>query len=146
MTVFGLFFVWSSLIVVSAVTTKEDEKQMATQLNSGMLSSEHESRGLTVNDLELKDGLTKSAAEMHVFPITNTTIYFQFLLMLSAIYYSMLLTNWGAPVYRNLNSAFLFNSEDESYWCQIIAMWISIASYLYSLIAPILMPQRYEFA
>lgn len=30
MTVFGLFFVWSSLIVVSAVTTKEDDKQMAT--------------------------------------------------------------------------------------------------------------------
>ena len=49
---------------------------MATQLNSAMLSSEHESRGISVNDLELNNGDIKSAAQMHVFPITKTTIYF----------------------------------------------------------------------
>jgi hypothetical protein len=65
--------------------------------------------------------------------------------MLSAVYYAMLLTNWGTPVYKNLNNAFFFNTNEESYWCQVIAMWISIATYLYSLVAPLVMPSRYEF-
>ncbi len=75
MTVIGLFFVFASLLVVSAVTTKEDEKQMATELNSAMLSSET-SQVNAINDVELNSGKTKTAAEMHVFPITPTTMYF----------------------------------------------------------------------
>ena len=75
MTVIGLFFVFASLLVVSAVTTKEDDKQMATELNSAMLSSET-SQISSINDVELNSGKTKTASEMHVFPITPTTIYF----------------------------------------------------------------------
>jgi hypothetical protein len=75
MTVIGLFFVFSSLLVVAAVTTKEDDKQMATELNSAMLSNEREA-GVSVNDVELRNGRTKTSFEMHVFPITHTTIYF----------------------------------------------------------------------
>jgi hypothetical protein len=90
---------------------------MATELNSAMLSAERDSHGITINDIEEKNGGRKTAEQMHVYPITHTTIYFQFLLMLSAVYYSMLLTNWGSPVYRNINDAFFFNSDNESYWC-----------------------------
>lgn len=76
MTVLGLFFVFSSLLTVAAITKKEgDDKQMATELNSAMLSAELSDRN-TINDVELNDGAVKTAAEMHVFPVTATTIYF----------------------------------------------------------------------
>ena len=84
--------------------------------------------------------IKKTSEQMHVYPLTNTTIYFQFLLLLSSVYYAMLLTNWGTPVYRRANSGFFFNSDNESYWCQIIAMIISIVTYLYSLLAPVFLP------
>ena len=48
---------------------------MATELNSAMLSSETNQVN-SINDVELNSGKTKTAAEMHVFPITPTTIYF----------------------------------------------------------------------
>lgn len=53
---------------------------------------------------------------MHVYPITNTTIYFQALLVCAAIYYSMLLTNWGTPVYK-ADGATFFTPNNTSYWC-----------------------------
>lgn len=98
MMCFGLAFTFLSLFVISAITKKDDEENLTTQMNKAMLEDEADG-GEVVNDIE-EHGVVKSAKEMHVFPITNTTIYFQALLIGSAIYYSMLLTNWGSPVYN----------------------------------------------
>lgn len=115
MMVLGLIFTFSSLFVISAVTKKDDESNLTTAMNQAMMEDEKD-QGAVVNDIE-ENGVKKTAEEMHVFPITNTTIYFQLLLMCAAIYYSMLLTNWGAPVYLNDNSTYFFTPNNTSYWC-----------------------------
>lgn len=60
----------------------------------------------------------------------------------AAIYYAMLLTNWGSPVYLTQN-AYFFSPNNTSYWCQLTAMWVSMAIYLFSLLAPVLFPDRH---
>ena len=52
---------------------------------------------------------------MHVFPISKSTILFQALLCLAAIYYSMLLTNWGNPTLLD-DTAVFFNKSGQSFW------------------------------
>lgn len=142
MMVMGLIFTFVSLLTISGKTRKVDESGLATTLNSQMIEDEGDS-GERCSDYVDEGGKTKSAQEMHVFPITTATICFQALLTCAAIYYAMLLTNWGMPVYLNSNSASFFSdSNSTSYWCQLSAMWISMAIYLFSCLAPLLFPDR----
>lgn len=116
MMVIGLMFVFASLLVVASITKHEDEAQMATEMNSAIITQETDD-GVKVNDIEDQHG-KKTAEEMHVFPITTQTIFFQILMTLSAIYYAMLLTNWGSPDYSSINNAFsFFVTNKASYWC-----------------------------
>jgi len=63
-----------------------------------------------VADLEEEDEngtavVKKTAKEMHVFPITRATILFQVIMVLVSIYWAMLLTNWGSPIYSAKNES-----------------------------------------
>lgn len=74
MMVIGLMFVFASLLVVASITKHEDEVQMATEMNSAIITEEKDD-GEKVNDVE-EGQVKKTAEEMHVFPITRQTIYF----------------------------------------------------------------------
>jgi hypothetical protein len=77
-------------------------------------------------------------------PITNATIIFQFLLILAAVYYAMLLTNWGQPSLFEDSTFDFFSKSAYSYWIQLSAQWVSMLLYLYSMVAPLLCPDRYK--
>ena len=78
-------------------------------VNSALLENERDD-GAVVQDIET-NGVKKTAEEMHVFPITTATILFQALLVLSAIYFAMLLTNWGSPTYNVGGATVFFTSK-----------------------------------
>lgn len=78
---------------------------------------------------------------MITFPISNATIHFQMSMILSACYMSMLCTNWGnVSVFDNTVN--FFSNGNGSFWFKIVAEWFSIVIYLFSLIAPMLFPNR----
>jgi len=78
-----------------------------------------------------------------VFAISNATIYFQLLMMVSAMYMAMLCTNWGkTEVFNNGGRANFFEPNMTSYWLKIIAQWVTMSMYLLSLLMPILFPDR----
>ena len=104
----GLFFTFASLLVISSTKKKEEEHNVAVAVNSALLENSIDN-GLVVADIKDR-GVKNIAKEMHVFPITTATIHFQGLLVLSAIYFAMLLTNWGAPTYGS-GSASFFTSK-----------------------------------
>jgi hypothetical protein len=138
--VVGLFFTILSLTIISASTKKEGEGNIATAVNSAMIENE-EDTGERVDDIENKDGEKVSAEEAHTFPVTTQTIFFQLLLVLASVYYCMLLTNWGNPTVFDDTTTF-FESNSSSFWIKIVAEWISIAIYLFSLLAPLIFPNR----
>ena len=65
--------------------------------------------------IDNENGTRQNAEDMHVFPISKSTILFQALLCLAAIYYSMLLTNWGNPTLLD-DTAVFFNKSGQSFW------------------------------
>lgn len=79
--------------------------------------------------------------DLHSFPISGATILFQALLTLAAIYYSMLLTNWGNPTIFNNTSTF-YSSNNTSFWIKLVAQWLSTGIYLFSMFAPMIFPDR----
>ena len=53
-------------------------------------------------DIDTGDGKDKA----HVFPISSATILFQALMVLSSVYFAMLMTNWGDPFVLNSSDSF----------------------------------------
>jgi hypothetical protein len=79
--------------------------------------------------------------EEHVFEISNATIIFQFSLIFSAIYLSMLCTNWGnISIFDNTTD--FFQGSQSAFWLKMVAQWFTIAIFLFSLVGPMLFPGR----
>jgi serine incorporator 1/3 len=72
---------------------------------------------------------------------TNQYIDFHLVMMVSSIYISMLLTNWGSPTIDS-KSIDAFRPSSTSYWIQIIGSWIGSLLYIWTLVAPRILPNR----
>ena len=84
-------------MVISSTTKKSDKSNLTTKLNDPLMESEEDNHERLESVDNKINGETVDQDEMHSFPITSATIFFQLLLILAAVYYSMLLTNWGNP-------------------------------------------------
>jgi len=69
--------------------------------------------------------------------ISPEEIIFQLLMVFAAVYYAMLLTNWGQPEILDEYQEYLAESN-ASYWVNLSAMWVSMAIYIFSLLGPLL--------
>ena len=73
-----------------------------------------------------------STDEAPRFYVSSESIIFQVCCTLAAIYYAMLLTNWGSPSSFS-ETAFMFGSSSEmAYWVQQVAQWITIILFIIS--------------
>jgi hypothetical protein len=147
----GIFFTFVSLFTISSMSKPDEAKAesgeaVAQTANNHLLQDDGEPAQPVAAVEKEEKGETKTldAKEQHVWPVTSATIYFQLLLMLAAIYYAMLLTNWGAPTSDSV-TAFYFSPEsgsNASYWIQLIASWVALFVYILSLILPVICKNR----
>ena len=83
-----------ALMVISGSTKSEDEEKLTSNMGAHIVEKEED-----LDDRPRQSNYGKSsehdAEENHVFAISTATIFFQALLMLSAVYYAMVCTNWG---------------------------------------------------
>ena len=82
-----------------------------------------------------------SKKEVDIYRETNVFIYFHIVMILSTFFISMLFTNWGAP---NLNQqiVYSYNTNELSYWLQIISSWTLSGIYIWTLVAPKILTNR----
>ena len=74
----------------------------------------------------------------YVFPVSRETILFQLTMMLAAMYYAMLCTNWANPGLYTDGDA----TSALTFWLKTVALWLSLAIYLFSMVAPLIFPDR----
>merc|ERR1719263_555291 len=141
-----MIFTVVSLFVISASTKKNDENTVTAEAGGHLLEKEDDLENRP-DDAHKKDGQT--VEDTHTFEISSATITFQFLLILASMYYAVLCTNWGdlqlysgdatndknAPVATG-------DGSDTSFWLKIVAEWITMSLYIFSLLAPICFPGR----
>lgn len=82
---------------------------------------------------------TSAAATVPAKPeklaVSKQELLFQMLFGLAAIYYAMLLTNWGSPDSLTEGTDIFGSSSKMSFWIQQIAQWVTIAIYMFSQVA-----------
>jgi len=71
--------------------------------------------------------------------ITYSYAFFHFMFFLASLYVMMSLTNWYKPSESDLMK---LNSNMSSVWVKITSTWVCLAIYLWTLVAPIVLPDR----
>jgi hypothetical protein len=64
------------------------------------------------------------------------------LMVLSALYYSMLLTNWMNPA-QFTDEKSKTSSGMLAYWLKIVAQWLTMLIFVFSIFAPAIFPGRF---
>lgn len=141
----GLFFTMISLVTVSSSTKSADETNVTATAADHLVEKEEDLE----DRAEVGKPLTGDQEDKHVFAISTATLYFQFLMCLCAMYMSMLCTNWASPTVvfaedghaTNITTDF-FAGSSTSYWLKLVSLWLTMAVYLFSLVAPLIYPDR----
>ena len=68
--------------------------------------------------------------------VTLQTFYFHVVMVFTALYYAMLLTNWGNPYIHGDTSMYFSGTNWMSYGIKVAGAWLGIALFIWSLIAP----------
>jgi hypothetical protein len=58
------------------------------------------------------------------------------------MYYAMLCTNWGELDIYEADYVPDQSKNNSSFWLKLVAEWITMSLYIFSLIAPVLFPNR----
>lgn len=74
----------------------------------------------------------------------SRTLKFHSVMACSAMYMAMVLTNWGSPTTESSSSddAATHEQGSASMWIKIVSQWIAAGLYYWSLVAPLVFPDR----
>ena len=130
----GLGFMFFVLFYVGGRTEKPQEptdpQKPAQQASSKVADIVAEKADEGAQVLTSKD----SGEEEEVQPVTEKTALFHLLMAFASLYYSMVLTNWGAP---NIGGKVeWFTSKWVGYGILMAGQWLGILFFIWSLIAP----------
>ncbi|XP_070702413.1 serine incorporator 2 [Pempheris klunzingeri] len=108
-----------------------------TQVNK--LMQTEEGTGLTVaeEDATGEDGVRR-AVDNEEEGVTYSYSFFHFSLFLASLYIMMTLTNW----YRPDSNYLTMQSSMPAVWVKICSSWLGLALYLWTLVAPLVLPDR----
>ncbi|XP_026204408.1 serine incorporator 2 [Anabas testudineus] len=103
------------------------------------LMQTEEGQGLTTNIEEAtsEDGVRR-AVDNEEEGVTYSYSFFHFCLCLASLYIMMTLTNWYQP---NSNYQFM-QTTMPAVWVKISSSWLGLAIYLWTLLAPLVLPDR----
>lgn len=82
---------------------------------------------------------TEDEEEKKVKPVTYSYSFFHLIFSLASMYSAMLLTGWSTSVGE---SGKLVDVGWPSVWVRIITCWATAGLYLWSLVAPMMFPDR----
>ena len=130
--VLGLIFTSISILSISIITKSDDEG-----FRSNWAESSDEN---SLDNLEVGNK-TIPVENSFIFPISVATMYFHGVMILACCYYAMLLSNWGDPTVNNDKTNY-FKANEFSVWMKLLSQFICYLIFLWSLIGPIVMPDR----
>lgn len=147
-SIIGLI-IWFSCVLYSSLRTASKSSKITMSENvlvkdNGAVRNAGD-QYLIDNEVEGRNG-DAEAGEAKVWDNEEETVaynwsFFHLMFALATLYVMMTLTNWYEPN-SNLDT---LNSNVASMWVKIISSWLCMTLYVWSLVAPILFPNR-EFS
>ena len=144
--IFGFLLIVIALSYMVFNTNKRSSKRIpimaGRDLNSNIILDEEEEKDNGNQQQELVDNRPKDESDEKMRPYkTNIYVAFHGIMTISSVYIAMLLTNWGSP---NINDTRLnkFDPSNTSFWLQVVASWIGVLIYAWTIIAQKFFPER----
>ena len=132
--IIGLIFTIASILSISIIT-KTYEESDGFHSNWAEIDEDDQLEDIEIahKRMELEDS--------YIYPVSNATIFFHAVMIFAWWYYSMLLSNWGDPTINN-DKATYFKANLFSMWMKLISQFICYAIFLWSLVGPLIFPDR----
>lgn len=102
------------------------------------LMQTEEGQGLTADVEAADDNGVRRAVDNEEDAVTYSYSFFHFCLSLASLYIMMTLTNWYMPNadYESMQTSM------PAVWVKIVSSWIGLALFLWTLVAPLVLPDR----
>lgn len=137
-SIFGLV-IWFCCVLYSSIRSSSNsqaakltmaDKITLTEAEAGGSAAEAgaEEGGLSMNSGDERDGVNYNWSLFHL------------MFALATLYVMMTLTNWYSP--GNAVSIESVNANMSAVWVKIISAWMCFVIYMWTLVAPVLMPDR----
>lgn len=124
-------------------STKSDEILGGSYESSTLVNP---SSSGTVGDVEAGDSAKAQQQEAEpVGPTRYNYAFFHFIFALASCYISMLMTNWSivkSDSDVNTATTLTVDRSEGAVWVKIVSSWLVILLFAWSLVAPVLMPNR----
>lgn len=134
--VFGIIFILISLCYLTFNTSKTSAKRIKFGANNDVNSNLLDNNENQISPLEE----SRDNSELSDYK-NNIYIAFHFVMIICAVYISMMLTNWGSPKINDtgLNK---FIPGWTSFWIQVVASWVGALVYIWTIVAQKIFPDR----
>ena len=132
--VLGFVFTSVSILSISIITKTGDNSD---GFRSNWAESDEDNH---LSDIEVANNKMQ-VEDSYIFPLSYATIFFHIIMIFACCYYSMLLSNWGDPTINN-DKATYFKANEFSMWAKLVSQFACYAIFLWSLIGPLILPDR----
>jgi len=138
---FGLAIMILALFYVCCYAKNPDAPSSAggviEVINKPLIEQEDEKEKLLNKDAPLNS--ETSSEELPA--VTLQTAFFHLVMVFAALYYGMLLTNWGNPTIET-SVGYFMPSAGLGFWIKIVSEWLTILLFIWTLIASKICPDR----
>ncbi|KAG7304475.1 hypothetical protein JYU34_011419 [Plutella xylostella] len=131
--------IWACSVLYSSIRTASNSSKIT--MSQHILAKEGGGQGGLIDNEEGGDGGEAGASDTKVFDnegdgVAYSWTFFHIVFALATLYIMMTLTNWYNP------SSQLSKENVASMWIKITSSWLCVGLYLWTLVAPALLPDR----
>jgi len=148
----GVLFTFLALIYSAMRVSSEHDtlrgKSTDKEAKKKLLSEDEKEEKEEEEKEALEVGETESTEEEDDKPAYNYS-FFHFTFLLASMYLGMVLTNWqsvSAVTGEEVGNTILVDQGMAAVWVKVISSWLTLLLYLWTMIAPILFPNRQFFS
>uniref|UniRef100_A0A6B2L4S5 Serine incorporator n=1 Tax=Arcella intermedia TaxID=1963864 RepID=A0A6B2L4S5_9EUKA len=133
-SILGIVFTFVAIVysAVSSGTTETNEK-------STLINNENLNPDTNIDPKDVEESKPSDEEKRNLQPVVYNYSFFHISFSLASMYLAMVLTNWSIVTF---SSQLLVNQAIAILWIKIISSWLTLLLYIWTIIAPILFPNR----
>merc|ERR1712226_1701469 len=138
-SIIGLF-IWFACVLYSSIRTSSNSQASRLTMSDRVNLTEAEGGVETGNGVTATNGEGHATSDDEAEGVTYNWSLFHVMFGLATLYIMMTLTNWYSP--NGNNTIQTISANMSAVWVKIISSWLCCAIYVWTLIAPVVLPER----
>ncbi|XP_023211335.1 probable serine incorporator [Centruroides sculpturatus] len=139
--------IWFACVLYSSIRTSSNSQVRKITMAENILVKDNGSQNGSTPLVDEEEGKSGDEEKGRVWDNEDDAVvyswsFFHFMFALASLYVMMTLTNWYKPSAHNVTAEANIDNFYPPMWIKIVSSWICIILYAWTLIAPIVLPDR----